>query len=350
MEILPFIYGGFPSYPGEETQPLREPQFNGKYYAPLWQTAANDGTPVGILTNYDSYGFEAFPDIFDRMIRYQTPILSQAFPLVASQAIPQSYMVVPVYKTVLPDENTGNREVAAALISILPWENYFVDLVPEGIDGIYLIIKNSCDGIDDYSYEINGPEVTFLGVGDFHDTDYDDFEVTTDFSTYAVTECVNTLHIYPSTTFQDAYVTNRPIVYPVAAIAIFFITALVFVVYDCLVEHRQDKVLTTATRTTAIVSSLFPATVRDRLMDDAAAAEQAPPKSFRQKAMMSDTTIKNQILPFGGGADSNAWKTDVVQKELSQQKSPTGGPSSNRSLNLSSSKPIADLFPSASVM
>jgi hypothetical protein len=44
------------------------------------------------------------------------------------------------------------------------------------------------------------------------------------------------------------------------------LTTMVFVVYDCLVERRQTTVMTTATRSNAIVDSLFPANVRDRLM------------------------------------------------------------------------------------
>lgn len=41
-----------------------------------------------------------------------------------------------------------------------------------------------------------------------------------------------------------------------------------FVVYDCLVERRQKIVLHKAAKSTAIVSSLFPKQVRDRLLDD----------------------------------------------------------------------------------
>jgi hypothetical protein len=51
----------------------------------------------------------------------------------------------------------------------------------------------------------------------------------------------------------------------VAAVLIFVFTSLVFLLYDRLVERRQKKVMSTAMQSSAIVSSLFPSQVRDRL-------------------------------------------------------------------------------------
>jgi hypothetical protein len=46
---------------------------------------------------------------------------------------------------------------------------------------------------------------------------------------------------------------------------IFLFTSLVFALYDRGVERRQRMVMTSAERSSTIVSSLFPSTVRDRL-------------------------------------------------------------------------------------
>jgi hypothetical protein len=47
--------------------------------------------------------------------------------------------------------------------------------------------------------------------------------------------------------------------------AIFVFTSLIFIAYDCLVERRQKLVLTTAIKSDAIVDSLFPSNVKERL-------------------------------------------------------------------------------------
>jgi NAD-dependent dihydropyrimidine dehydrogenase PreA subunit len=63
------------------------------------------------------------------------------------------------------------------------------------------------------------------------------------------------------------YKTNDPIIFTVCAVLIFAFTSAVFLVYDRLVEKRQKTVMTTAVHTSAIVSSLFPSTVRGRLFE-----------------------------------------------------------------------------------
>jgi hypothetical protein len=69
---------------------------------------------------------------------------------------------------------------------------------------------------------------------------------------------------------------------------------LVFVAYDAVIEKRQRKVMQSATRSSAIVSSLFPLKVRTRLYEESAPAlsekEQSPQnrlKNFLVKAHTS---------------------------------------------------------------
>ena len=46
----------------------------------------------------------------------------------------------------------------------------------------------------------------------------------------------------------------------------FILVAIVFYIYDILVQHRNEKIVVTAARSNAIVSSMFPDTIRDRLL------------------------------------------------------------------------------------
>jgi hypothetical protein len=80
--------------------------------------------------------------------------------------------------------------------------------------------------------------------------------------------CTYTVSTYPSQTMKDDHHTRDPIIFTIIAVAIFVFTALVFIAYDKLVAKRQRKVMETAIQSTAIVSSLFPSNIRDRLMED----------------------------------------------------------------------------------
>jgi len=60
---------------------------------------------------------------------------------------------------------------------------------------------------------------------------------------------------------------------------VFVFTAIMFIFYDRLVERRQHIVLSKAATSTAIVSSLFPKNVRDRLMQADNAEEKCKDKA-----------------------------------------------------------------------
>jgi len=82
---------------------------------------------------------------------------------------------------------------------------------------------------------------------------------------------------------------------------------MVFVFYDCLVERRQKKVYSSAVKNNAIVSSLFPKNVRDRLYKNSAAAtanntinqnRSDRTKSRLKTFMREDNNVKNADAPI----------------------------------------------------
>ena len=91
-----------------------------------------------------------------------------------------------------------------------------------------------------------------------------------------------TLVVYPSQETEDTYTTNRPVLYMLVTIAVFAATCLTFVAFSILVERRQKKVMGHAVISGAIVSSLFPERVKERLYKNTAAA--VPSKSKKADA------------------------------------------------------------------
>lgn len=49
-------------------------------------------------------------------------------------------------------------------------------------------------------------------------------------------------------------------------VGLFALTAVIFVAYDCVVARRQSVFMDSVAQTNKLVSSLFPETVRDRIM------------------------------------------------------------------------------------
>jgi Adenylate and Guanylate cyclase catalytic domain len=152
------------------------------------------------------------------------------------------------------------------------------DVLPKDSHGVHVVIENECTR--SFTYQINGPVVQFLGTGDRHDRGYDVHvvrrrlddlgEFATHDSVYSGAPlhreyCPFTFNVYPSNEMKEAFTTNNPIIFASIAVVIFLFTSLVFFLYDRKVERCQETVLSSAKRSTKIVSSLFPSTVRDKL-------------------------------------------------------------------------------------
>jgi hypothetical protein len=103
----------------------------------------------------------------------------------------------------------------------------------------------------------------------------------------------------------------------------------VFYCYDAMVERRQQTVLESATRSSAIVSSLFPSAVRDRLYP----IESKPTAKTNKLDAFIPETAKDKLQSFlrDGKDTSNATPT-------MGQESPFGG------------SPIAELYPDTTVL
>jgi hypothetical protein len=120
---------------------------------------------------------------------------------------------------------------------------------------------------------------------------------------------------------EDDHITNDAVIFTVAAVLIFAFTSVVFLLYDCLVERRQAKVMKKAGQSSAIVSALFPSNVRDRLFP----TEEKPKRDARG---FKNSRHRNGALEDFTRDENAATLVDRIE----------------------SSKPIADLFPDATVM
>lgn len=79
---------------------------------------------------------------------------------------------------------------------------------------------------------------------------------------------------------MENYHSSTPWVLLTAVAGVLLFAVAMFFAYDRLVERRQTLVLRKAVQSTAIVSSLFPEAVRDRLMNTASGSKDANAKNL----------------------------------------------------------------------
>lgn len=84
--------------------------------------------------------------------------------------LPHSILFQPIHK--IPDDD--DSEVVAFIAGGSAWDASMLDLLPDGVNGLYVVVRNNCN--QSYTFVINGPEAVYLGDSDSHDPKYNAFE------------------------------------------------------------------------------------------------------------------------------------------------------------------------------
>ena len=151
---------------------------------------------------------------------------------------PMTQIFLPIFNSFRDD-----REPVAIMGAWVHWASYFQNILPETLNGISVVLHNTCSG--SFTYEINGEDVLPIGKGDLHDPEYDTMKRSRTFETVenigdgtkfglplSKDHCMVAIDVYPTQDFDDNYNTNDPMIMTIAVVFIFVFTASMFVLYD----------------------------------------------------------------------------------------------------------------------
>eukprot|EP00934_Nitzschia_sp_Nitz4_P009323 Nitzschia sp. Nitz4//scaffold136_size62208//4385//8376//NITZ4_006361-RA/size62208-augustus-gene-0.5-mRNA-1//-1//CDS//3329535597//9313//frame0 len=187
-----------------------------------------------------------------------------------SSASPHSFWSFPIYENPLDPDS----RIVAVNFCPMAWDVFMLGLLPEGVKGITVVLDNSCD--QSFTFSLDGPTVYYVGEGDFHDTKYDYLETFQDLMegsfthpnyTTSTGHCQYSMRIYASDDFSSSLEERIPVIFAIAVAGFFGMVAAVFFTYDVFVQRRNEALVNNAARSNAIVSSLFPSNIRDRLLN-----------------------------------------------------------------------------------
>jgi hypothetical protein len=247
-------------------------------------------------------------------------------------------------------------------------------------DGEYIVeIDSACT--QRLSFRVVGPEVEFLGPGLLHDPKYNSFQYTYDPSTslrgrakgpmlmgLLEKKCPYRVHVYATSSTDDVSTSNDAIYYTLGITLAFLIVTAVFCCFVIVIERRQKRVIRSADEARAIVSSLYPSQVRGRLMahqrdNDAQASVKKLfkfrkwPKKTSKKHLKEKKLVQFSEDSFGDDSDLHGSSTEfgngdtLKPRRRSRLKTYLDESTTFERLNDdTSSKPIADSFPSATIL
>ena len=280
---------------------------NPSILVPVWQIAPIETNQKAVMFNLHSE--KNRQRSLDHMVDMKVPCLTALLQLVQDSDLrPSSILFYPVFdafqKTGEKDgqsaalQDPGGSNVVGSVSIVFSWDTLLQRILPDYIKGIYCILR--CSTGQAFTYKVSGDDVTLLGEGDQRsegDFRFDKYQtvekaelaVGYDYVTYE-------LHMYPSSEFEGQYVTKKAAVYASGVVLIFLFTASLFLLYDYLVENRQQRTEQEARLTSNIVESLFPATFRERLY------------SIQNSSVGESTRRRDSHIGSGSSGDSSQSK------------------------------------------
>lgn len=233
---------------------------------------------------------------------------------------PHAFILAPVFNEIVEEEN---QELVGFAIGVTVYGNLLDRLIPENNDGgILAVIEDTCGNL--MSFELNSGKAVFLGYEDMHDPDLEQYvEVTENIELYPeeiLVQCSHTLYLYPTEVLVTVYTSQSPWLY-IGILGGAGALALLFVFYDYSVSRLQAKTKRNAALTTSIVTSLFPQKIAEKLVSEA--QQQNDARHFQN----SKGHVSGLQSLIHSGSDMQLGSKSAIR-----------------------GKPLADLFPQATVM
>ena len=294
-------------------------------YLPIWQTSP----VIPIFVNFNLNSTEPIADALRASLGSEQTVLSRVVNSQDTNSIlqvvnewNQSALVVlnfPVF-----DGFEKNSSVVGLLTLINDWSTYFSDVLPSKVRGMLVVLDNDCD--QSYTYRVDGSDAAYVGAGDLHDNKYSFLEqreriaINRNGVQLNPLYCPYTVKIYPSNDTRAQYYTKHPESYAAIVGGIFLLMLILFVSYDRAVGWRQNSVSRTAVENKAIVASLFPDSVHQRLFkkkDPAAPTKSAPSEplsTFGGLAMPESASLLMQ--KFLNGAENDGAVPDRIIADM----------------------------------
>jgi Adenylate and Guanylate cyclase catalytic domain len=254
-------------------------------FSPLWTFSPPPLADDVSIVNYNLRVRPALQEAIDYIAATKQPIFLDVCDHSASlnnQAHPENLQTVVVFP-VFAQYNEEASDVVGHLVAVFPLEVFFQDILLDDSPPLRAVVENTCNQV--FTFEIMGPDATLLSEEDLHDKTFTDMAIMSSFaSIHEDAEdhdhsrrsqeidsrtCQYTLTIYPTKAMHHDNITKNPVIFAMVVVGVFFLTSLLFVIFDCYVRKRTEKIMNVALKQNAIVSSLFPKNVQIKMMAEA---------------------------------------------------------------------------------
>jgi hypothetical protein len=299
-------------------------------YIPVWQVSPLPSDTS--IIKFDMLAIHKLNNLFCAMKDARETVISPILELPELQTTyePEKMSVVfsPIFDTLKP---SNTSEISAAMALIISWENYLSFIKRHRpLDNADYVIHNTCG--ESFTFQIVDGQLTDFEPGDIHETLYENMVGEVHLFSFMKPHynsseghqaCGYLLFIYPTQDMRDDFKSDTSTVTVGVISASFVVVLAIFLAQDRYMEEKNKQIVKSVEKSNAIIASLFPSNVRDRL--------------------------------FGGGGGRNDESSAGSRGSRSRRSFGfrlrtylTEG--ENGTENAADSNPIADLFPDCTVL
>ena len=167
----------------------------------------------------------------------------------------------------------ANNTLVAVIFNIVPWDKLLQHLMPEGVPALDCVLRNSAGQA--FSYRVQGPVASYVGPSAQHDRRYQDLgieimHVANSQDKRLENHMQYSLTVYPSHQLHQTYANKNdtPLVMAMTVGFLFLAMMATLAWYDRQMMRKNNKILDAAANSNAILGSLFPQDVKDRLLKE----------------------------------------------------------------------------------
>ena len=309
-------------------------------YSPIWQTYPHlvDASVV----NFDVLSMSRLEKLYRAMNDTREAVVSPVMSLspISNATFEQVHSAVfsPVFERVVYQNpsssnniNANNTPIVANLVLTIAWETYLSFVVSHHMNGAEYVLHNTCGQTFTAELHDNGSgnETTMsFRLGDEHETVYEhmmetipvvSFMATHYNSTVGYQACAYELRVYPTQQMRDDFKSNAAVIATTVVGVSFVLVLIIFFFLERRFQKKKQQIIKSVEKSNAIIASLFPSNVRDRLFGAGGGGDDNASKSSRR------TTTSRRSFGF-------RLRTYLTEGEDADD-------------NGSQSNPIADLFP-----
>lgn len=260
-------------------------------FAPLWQVSPPDSEPINVDLFSDSQLWTMFSIVqaTNQTVQSGTVEVGDTFDFYFDddekihKTDGHTIIMHPVF-----DSFGNGQKLVGILAALASLDHLLSSILPEDVKGINAVFEDTCGDVRTYELNALGRRARQIGLGDLHDPYFESYKISFDLVDYDTADerlCLHTLKLYPSVRLRQRYDSKRTALYKCLAVGAGFAVLLILVgIYDRKMSERQRKAARSAKKSSALLDSLFPKAIQERILKEDAAVDHDVEEGSKEKS------------------------------------------------------------------